>query len=912
MAAGQGTGVGNGESEIPDKLDRIVYANGQTLALSDNLTAEEAAQWRSMVTLDPLPDAQAIGIFGGKRFLLVRVQQPKADSNSHAPTYEMILLPRKVLQQAAGNLDPLLALVREPLSNAPFQPQTLPSVRPWTLNERSAYFQGLLAACGGQMTTALALLGAAIDERGLLIRGFDADSQARVRLVQGIMALLPVAARPDITFATNVEQPGEADPRVIFSENPQSAHWTADFATKIFPQEAANSQYPVLLAKLWNDDADADATGFMRALGEMDTFADALLTRDRLRLAAVAEQFVLNQQVMAGADIPVDILKAALELPLPPEVRLRYVSRLLHYALDNRDTEAALIVAMEMDADPVLDMVLGNALTDALRSQPDAVYVFVRTRLNDAMEMDERWLDRLEAAALVAVRVAISDADAETIINWLRLIAREPANFGLSDVLHQGILAAQVRAHEAGDLARQIILIAVKRDPETLDTLLNDKELVRVLPDNMGRVLRDLNGEPMLTLQQRGPEMFLVALARNARLQATRQFTPTVIEQIWKMYTSGQHFNLPLNYRPDSVIEAWLANGAEWLSEDAQAKLLTLMLADGQDDLFYRFVHQMREQKSLTHLLLVEALQNSQRNINDFLLLLGRITTAGDISQQEAVNIYVELLNLREWRQAALPLVEQLARMMQQHPTLDILAETVWRLLEVAARSKSEGIARVAARQLFNDIEQQIQDDQAANDAALVEMLARLFEQLQWSVNTRQYALNWWRDFTRQQPMARLARLDKLMENKSLADARTILQTTLAFRRMLGKRSIQDFAQALNTAFSILEDITQSFDPSPRRAVSFDEDTIRAELDARQEELTEDEKRILAKNLKELAQLIGEMGDHRSKANLMRRGENIDRQLMTGEQQPASAVDAMKWMSGYLDGVQDQDKEGDE
>jgi hypothetical protein len=296
--------------------------------------------------------------------------------------------------------------------------------------------------------------------------------------------------------------------------------------------------------------------------------------------------------------------------------------------------------------------------------------------------------------------------------------------------------------------------------------------------------------------------------------------------------------------------------------------------------------------------------------------LIGRITASGDLTQQEAVNTYVDLLNLREWRQAALPLVEQLARMIQQHSTLDVSPETVWQLLDVAARSKSENIARVAARQLFNDIEQHADGDAEVNmDEVLVEVLTRLLEQLQWSSNAPQFVMNWWRDFVRQQPVARLGRIDKLIESKGsklLDETRTILQTTLAFRRMLGKRAIQDFARALDTAFGILQDITESFDPSTRRPVSFDEDTIRAELDARQEELTEDERRILAKNFKELAQLIGEMGDHRSKANIMRRGDNIDRQLMTGEQQPASAVDAMKWMAGYLDGIQDQAKDEDE
>ena len=44
------------------------------------------------------------------------------------------------------------------------------------------------------------------------------------------------------------------------------------------------------------------------------------------------------------------------------------------------------------------------------------------------------------------------------------------------------------------------------------------------------------------------------------------------------------------------------------------------------------------------------------------------------------------------------------------------------------------------------------------------------------------------------------------------------------------------------------------------------------------------------------------MGDHRSRASLVR--QNVDRQLLAGAQQPESAVDAMKWMAGYLEGIQ--------
>ena len=53
------------------------------------------------------------------------------------------------------------------------------------------------------MPQALRLLGAALHERGLMIHDFPADTDARLALIRGLMALLPAHARPDLTFSTN-------------------------------------------------------------------------------------------------------------------------------------------------------------------------------------------------------------------------------------------------------------------------------------------------------------------------------------------------------------------------------------------------------------------------------------------------------------------------------------------------------------------------------------------------------------------------------------------------------------------------------------------------------------------------------------------------------------------------------------
>jgi hypothetical protein len=74
-------------------------------------------------------------------------------------------------------------------------------------------------------------------------------------------------------------------------------------------------------------------------------------------------------------------------------------------------------------------------------------------------------------------------------------------------------------------------------------------------------------------------------------------------------------------------------------------------------------------------------------------------------------------------------------------------------------------------------------------------------------------------------------------------------------------------------------------------------------------ELSTEERYVLAKNLRELAQLVVWMSDKRSKSSLMRNDEVIDRQLMRGDANPQGSIDMMKWIAGYLDGAHDVDED---
>lgn len=813
--------------QYPLTLERFVYTD-DGLITSANITPADADLWRSSVSLQPAEHgARAYGVFAIPRdqFLLVSAAGAEGDI-----VYEYIDVPRALLAALAGNLMPLVSLLDVPIprDRDVIPPLRVPPMNAWSPRDRRASLEKLYHdAAGDDFRCMIGWLGAALDERQLMITDFPGDTAARLTFTQGLMALLPASARPDFTFSTHRHDKIPTPARFVFARRGVTTmRWIVDWADRaVAAEEVYEHPYIERLLTLWRGDLGALIT----AIDQMDTFDLQLAERSlQASLAAAAQRHALDARIQAGEKLPVEALKTVLR-DVPPEGELRraYAEQLLRHAIDQRDADAALLVTRLMDLDPALDDALAGRLNRDLSSQPDAVYAFVRARVS--AEPEERWRFRLKAAALASLRIAILDGDAETVSNWLKLIAREPASYGLTEILHNGILAARERARRDADLAKALILLAIKRDAAALDTLLGDEDLLKALPETLGRVLREGEGEPLAVLQQHGAEVFVVALGRAALAKQSEMFTTPVIEQLWKYYAGNVACNVPAAYQPDRVINALTDQQPMWLSPAALETLLMLALRDGRDDVFFKVIRQ----------------------------------------------------------------------------PIKLSMETLWRLLSAATEQRDEGTTRAALRRLTLELESIEDEDE------LIEALNEMFDLLAWSSPARHQVITWWRDFAREQPPARLGRLDKALSEqigeghkRSLDDLREILGAVIAFRRMLGKRTLSEFAEDVRTTYAVLQAFAESFDPSPRRPFSFDVPTIRAEIDDRAAELPPDERQLLANHFKELAAVISEMAEHRSKAGLIRRGEDLDRQLMTGEQEPHGAVDVLKWMSGYLSGTQ--------
>lgn len=608
-----------------------------------------------------------------------------------------------------------------------------------------------------------------------------------------------------------------------------------------------------------------------------------------------------------GGDLPIDALKSILRdissdeaAPIPPNLQALYLKRALANALDSRDPEISLLIARLMDLHDDVDAQVWAWLSDEMGKQPDAVYAFVRARL--AAEPGERWLPRLQHAANTSLQVAIADGDWITIHNWLKLIGREPAAYGLNDSFAHGIRLAQPRAYDEPQLATGLIVLAAKRNQASLDALLEDAAILDALTDeNLRAVLTDYEGDAAAILNVYGADVFLVTVARATQAQRPALILPAVVEQVWGLLTApAGTIHVTGDYTPDAILESWIETGADWLNTDAITALLRLSLADRRDEIFHRVINHLSIRADLI-LLVSDALYRSGRNVNEVLALISQMVANRDISAQGAVDLFARLLRMWDWSKTTLLMMAQLARAVQYHPELTLDTDVLWHMLEIAADAKEDLITRVASRRLATMLES------LEDDAALTEALSRLVMRTSWNNGARSQLIHWWRGFARAQNAARLTRLEKTFDKaKGLDELRGILSTLIAFRRLVGKRTLGEFADAVSAAYEILDALAGAFEPDARDDFQFDPATVRAEFDARAEELNPHTRKILANDLKEIATLIADMGDHRSKPGFARRGEDVDRALMTGGQEPEGAVDALKWLSGYLSGVQEE------
>lgn len=888
-------------------------ADYATLALTASLDIGDAVAMRQQVPLEPLPvpDArasQAVALMERPEgdYLLARTHNQRQDAG--LPVYQFVLIPAEVMA-ADVDLLSLTSLVAEPIDPSSsvhmvVPPLYLPDPTPPNPARMLNVFRRVLDHhAWSDLRPLLQLLGAALDAPRLLIRGFKGGVDKRLALLQALRQLLPARLRPRLTFTTHSYSLPPDQPRVIFSDAESDHDRHLYVPDEILPEaRLMDHAYLQYLAALWDEDPETMVTRLL-AMNDLPGDLTADTDDDQEALARLAARDQLNQAVASGEARLNDLVRVLRESGSPEgDMRVRYVRELLHHVLEERTPEAVNVLASELENNQAMDAAVADIFEDAMATQPDAVYVFIRNRLaqgdaSEDQELRERWRERLQTAAEASLEVAISDGDTATLTGWLRLISREPLSYGLRDVLRRGLREARPRAAEDAELGRELLVLAVKRVPDLIETLLDDEALVASLPEHIRRALQEHDIAMIELLANDSRELFLLAL-RRASAAGVVCVSTSSIRVLWQMVDRDAPSVVVADpYKPADVLDSVLERGPGVITEGALEAFFTRLLANRRDDLFKRYAPKIG--KALGQVM-GEVLIQSNRSQDDALALLSFLANAGVLTPQQLTDAYLALLLNADWQPEAFPLVSQVVRVVNQNPEVDLPTPAMWKILEAAAPQRSEAVVRGVIRRLLDEISDDTLEDQLADN------LQRLRRLTAWSENAQRILVTWWRDYLRQQSLAQLQRTERglaALEGKpGLEDLRQGVQTMIALRRMINGRSLTAFAADIRTTYNTLQALAV-FEPGSRQVGAVDLDTVRAELAALDDELSANERHVLATNLKGLAQLVATMAENRTKPSLIRRDGSVERQLLSGEQAPQSAIDLMKWLAGYLDNL---------
>ena len=546
---------------------------------------------------------------------------------------------------------------------------------------------------------------------------------------------------------------------------------------------------------------------------------------------------------------------------------------------------------------PELESALFARFDELLEEQPDAVYVFIRNRIIH-LGVDELWIPQLHRAAEKSLEVAIQDGDVGTLAGWLELIAHEPLAYKLQEILRAGILAAAERAYRDGELGIQLILIAARRVPDIVDDLYDDEALIAALDDNVRAALQSASVETLDALIDEKPEFFLLALFHGVNTSDELLVTAASTRRLLNLANAKRRAELPAVYRAPALIRH-LATQASHQMTDEALDIIFRHVIDGDDRKLMADTVRHLADHELLFPRLGDALQRDSLPLDKVLSIMNAVSGTDSAAPREIVDTYFDLLDYYQWEPQTQRLMEALTRVMAKHHEVQVTYRHLWTLFGACQELQIEGATRVTVSQLLTQL--------AAEDdlKTVVDGLARICRQIAFSESLQDAVNNWWREYTHDCALPQLQRLQRELDAQRHMEAQKhILMTVLAMRRWLHSRGPAELADAINTAFIMLEHITEAFDVA--HLAETDPRTIRREVDVVSRELSSEQRHILANNLRNLAIRITRMAERRSKPSLIRSDDAIDRQLMHGEANPQGSVDMLKWIAGYLDGAHPQ------
>lgn len=527
LSAGHGSGAGT-----------------QTIAQSANVTHETVTRLTERYGLERAIEIPSFSLLrdsqGGGFFAVHIMRGPTGQPMGH-----YILIPSEILRSLHGNLRVLTSLLDATVPSIPakmttLQPLVTGVIIPLTPEQQTEDILEALTVAQNKMDTIEQMLAAIVQGVRLVIQKAPQDLTIRLKLVEGLLALIPPSVRFAVTFTTDSAQHNDVDCQISFARQEVNAPEVVRFdweSGQIFGMPLKDDYARFIISQL-----RLDISMVIERTMAMTPAAGWYLSQGYRLAEALAYgsyRLKMDDALLSGQPINKEDASNIIQTDptLSDSMRAAYARHLLRLAL---------VMHAVTDADPVADLFVKfpELERDALiqlasachkGEAPDVYRLVSRWLIRDAeLPTRHRWEQLAQRAALLAAKTLADAGDLSALsalIPELNATGRV-ANLGeISKPLLQTLLPF---ATKGSDLANELFLMVTDfMSPEDARAFLSAPSLRGIMPNALDQFLAALDSET----KESTPGLLLNA-AKSLGVAAENQLLSTFA--VWT-YQSGRY-----------------------------------------------------------------------------------------------------------------------------------------------------------------------------------------------------------------------------------------------------------------------------------------------------------------------------------------------------------------------------------
>lgn len=896
------------------------------LAASPGVKPEQVGEAVKGALLPPLAGAPGGAwalVRGRQQVPFVLVQSGLGEAGQSMLHY--IIAPPDMLRAMGGNLAALARLV-EPVMPVYTQPGVvlpLLSLPPAETPAAEAQIDDILylmSCTHNWIDTIEALLAAIVQGVPVVVQSAPPDLGARVRFVQGLLALLPPSARFGVTFATHSLPSTRIDAQIRFFPDDSRLRGALMYqwqAGSLSGQEVEDTYSRFITSQL-----RLDAALVIQQTRRLTAVAAWRIKRgDRLAeaLGYAAHRFKVDEALLNNQPVEsAEVSKVLAEDPtLSEDLRLAYARHVLAFSLALRDMRPAEPVAIMLRQFPDLEEGLKQQFNDAIRDgKAGLVYdTLSRWLANPLGPVGTAWVELTHRAAIAHVDALIKARDVRAVNRFLESIHLASPGVEVSRVVPRLIEMALPLSLTDEDLNLTLFLLAVNYlDSDVLRRLIASERFTARLPLSLTRLPLSLTrltpyltgSDPGLcpsgllvdTAQAFGDEwrdLVLIRLAEAAVMASRPDIvdTPALAGLVHLLPTpSGVQYSQVLRWiaRNLSTDEVLLQ-----LEEPGPTYLLQILLASGAyAELGAEMLHQSRVlypgDKQTDYAAVVRRLfAETPMNADNVPEALEAITRAG-VKALPLTLAYIGALEGHEWSSALDPVAEAATQLLFDNQAVLTVIQPSAMIALLKFHIKRRDVANtIRVGGLLSQV--------AAREGARgIGVIGRMYRLMDWDDKVRLAGMELLRRYVRQSKDEDARKAVTTFGREFGAKVQQRLEATYAVKRLMDDIDLLSYAEFLHTTADFLYDTASAYCDS-KRIPSLG--SLMNDLDSMPGGLTDDDRKLIMRDLLGLGRALLVLGDFQI-ANRPRDFNKHIENLLAGKTEPVSALDVLWVMSGYF------------